>query len=401
MLSYLSFQDWYLILQEKRAEIFIYQWGYLKERHFFEVPDQLTQLLSLKCPDFITILLDQADEILEAGELPKANFLDRKYLIKNHLRAKFSSEKLFGGMYSKRSQETDSYVGIAFQNFKHIKTWIEPFQEKGIKVRLGSFIIEIQRFFQKQLDNVEKEKSFILLLPWDEHLKQMLFLNGEIRYLRTIKNPSSMKEYNNEIIAFNSYVKRQKDLSTENIAVAFIRMPGIQDIPDTVNKVIAVKDLTAEIVTYIKKSRLSGFQMLEISLLGRASSKRLFYKYGVFFFFGLLILSLSLFIKHPQELKIPEKFVHFEPSQKLAKKQEVLYLGAILYVNDKNWTFWLNDKKITKPQDIQKMGYDIVQVTEHNVILRKNNSNKKRIILKPNQTFLIKEDSIKEKDLQK
>jgi len=153
-----------LILQHKRAEIFIYQWGYFKERHFFEIPSQLTQLLSLKCPDSITILIDQADEILEAGELPKANFFDRKYLIKNYLRSKFSSEKLFGGMYSKRSKETDAYVGIAFQNLNHIKAWIQPLQEKEIRIHLSSFIVEVQRFLQKQLDISEKEKPVIFLM---------------------------------------------------------------------------------------------------------------------------------------------------------------------------------------------------------------------------------------------
>jgi len=191
-------------------------------------------------------------------------------------------------------------------------------------------------------------------------------------------------------------VKRQENLSIGNLPIIFIKMPGIQNISDMVNKVLEVTDLTTEVITYIRKFRLSRFKMLEISALGGFSSKRLLYKYGAFFFFCVLTLSLILFIKHPQEIKMSEKLIHFESSQELAKKQEALYLGAILYVNDKNWAFWLNEKKITKSQDIQEMGYDIVRVTDHSVILKKINSDKMNIILKPNQTFFVKDEYTKE-----
>jgi len=148
MFSYLIPKKWYLILQKEEAEIFIYQWGRLTERCFLKTPFQLSEKCSLSCPTSVTIFIDHMNEILEAGELPKTSFLDRKSLLVNYLKTKFPPESWFGGMYLKRYKKKHPFLGIAFQEPKTIMAWMMPLQEKGIRVHLTCFLIEAQNFLR-------------------------------------------------------------------------------------------------------------------------------------------------------------------------------------------------------------------------------------------------------------
>lgn len=404
MFSYFAPQQWYLVLQEDGAEVFIHQWGHLKERCFLKTPIQLIEKISLNCPTTITILIDHESEILETGMLPKASFLDQKSLLINYLRAKFPPESWFGGMYLKAHQKDRPFLGIAFQTSDAIKAWMVPLKEKGIRIYLTFFVIEAQDFLRQNLKKVEKINPFVLLMPWNEYLKQMLFLNGEIRHLRTIKKPSSMEEYRNQIISFNHYVKRQHHLSSASLPIVYVKVPKVQEIPEGVKEVVEVQDFTKEVISHIKIRRLSRFRMLQFPDFGMVSYKRLIYKYGLFCLFSGAILGTIFAIKHfwpPQEdQKTPQKIVQNAPLQKSLQTPVTLYLAAIFYLDEKTWTLWLNGQKITTLQGVNKLGYNIVHVTEQQITLREIDSKNPVITLKPNQTFIAHKRCIKEGDWQ-
>lgn len=387
----------YLILQKEGAEIFLYRWGRLEERSYLKTPLELKEKVTLNYVSFITILMDYEDDILEGGVLPVSSFFDQKLLLKNYLDVKFPRESWFGGMYLKSYQNDHFFVGVAFQDVHSIKPWLLILKQKGINIRLTSFILEAQRFFKK---NLKKIDSFILLMPWDECLKQMLFLNGNIRHLRTIKKPVTKVDYSRQVSSFSHYMKRQYHFSEENLPLIYIKTLAGDDIPDKVQEVLEIQDLKKDVISYIKRHHLSKFRMLKLSNFDMFSCKNFMYKCGFFGFLSMTILGALFFTKHvwkiqknPQDLQ-----TIFQPSSVQTQGQPPinLYLAAIFYVDEKTWTVWINNQKITLFSGIQKMGYDIVKVTEEEISLRKIHSKEPLIILKPNQTFIASRACIKE-----
>lgn len=390
----------YLILQKEGAEIFVYRWGRLEERSYLQSPLQLKKKLTLNYLTSITVLIDYKDEILEAGVLPTSSFFDRKLLLMNYLNIKFPIESWFGGMYLKAHQKDHPFVGVAFQDIHSIKAWLLPLRKKGINIHLSCFIIEVQNFLKQKLEKIEKINSFILLMPWDKCLKQMFFLMGEIRHLRTIKKPSTKVEYSRQVSSFSYYMKRQYHLTEETLPIIYIKMPIEQKIPDELQEIVEIQDLTKEVVSYIKRHRLSRFRMLKFPNFKMFSCKKFIYKCGFFCLLSFTILG-ALFLtkyfwgfqKEPQSLQ-----KKFQPLivQKQVQLPVTLYLAAIFYVDEKTWTLWINDQKITTPFGLQKLGYDIINVTEQAVSIKKIQSKKPIIILKPNQSFIASKGCIKE-----
>lgn len=403
MLSYLIPQKWYVILQEEGAEVFIYQWRSLKERYYFKTPVQLMEKISLNCPAEITILIDHESEILASGLLPKSSFLDQKLLLENHLRTQFPSESWFGGMYLKTHQKGRPFLGVSFQASKAIKAWLVPLKAKKIRIHLTFFVIEAQNFLRQKLDKIEQSTSFILLMFWHNSLKQMLFLQGEIRHLRTIKQPSSLEEFNNQLTSFSHYVRRQHHLSAGDLSLIYVKALEAQKIPEDMKEAIEIKDLTKDVISYIKTHRLSRFRMLQGPELGMSSYKRFVYKYTLYCLFSLAMLGIISVTKNfwifQKRENLSQKISQRVPSQKSLRSPLALYLAAIFYLDEKTWTLWLNGRKITTPQGVKEFGYEIIHVTEHQITLKEINSNNS-IILKPNQTFIVQQKCIKVGDWQ-
>jgi len=245
----------------------------------------------------------------------------------------------------------------------------------------------------------------MLLMPCNDFLKQILFLNGEIRCLRTIKRPSSIAEYNNEITSFSAYVKRQNQLPVAILPIIYMKTPRVQEIPEGIRKIIEVQDLNREVISYIRTHRFSQFRMLNFFSLSLFSYKQLIYKYGIFCFLSLIVLGTMPLIKRlstsQDEQKAPQKQVLISSLPKSLHPTVSLYLAAIFYRDEKTSTLWLNGLKVTDFQGIKELGYDVIHVTKHQVTLRETGSKKAAIILKPNQTFISQEGCVKEGNWQK
>ncbi|MBN9412333.1 MAG: hypothetical protein J0H12_00190 [Candidatus Paracaedimonas acanthamoebae] len=403
MFSYFIPQKWYLILREDRGEVFIYRWGRLKERSCLKTPNELMEKISSSGPISLTVLIDHESEILETGILPRTSFFDKKSLLINHLREKFSAESLFGGMYLKGYQKTSPFLGMASPLSEAMKTWIVPLRKRGINVHLTFFIIEARKYLLQNLKKIGEKSPLILLLPWNGYLKQMLFLEGEIRHLRIIKQPSQ-EEYNNQITSYSQYIRRQYHLTITNLPIVYMKDSLTQEIYEDVREVIEIQDLAKEVFSHIKAHRLSQFRMFQFPEFGMFPYKKFIYKYAFFCLLGGIIGGALLMTKNfwifEKDQKIPQRMIQKISRQVSSKSPLSLYLAAIFYLDEKTWTLWLNGQKITTLQGAKDFGYEILFVTDQQVTLRKINSQESVIILKPNQTFIPHKRCIKEGDWQ-
>lgn len=403
MFSYFIPQKWYLILREDQGEVFIYRWGRLKERSHLKTPDELVEKISSSGPFSLTILIDHENEILETGILPKTSFFDKKLLLINHLREKFSAESLFGGMYLKEYQKTSSFLGMASSLSEVVKTWVVPLRKRGINVHLTFFIVEARKYLLQNLKKIGEKSPFILLLPMNGHLKQILFLEGEVRHLRIIKQPS-LEEYTHQITSYSQYIRRQYHLTITPLPIVYVKGSLTQEISEDVREVLEIQDLTQQVISHIKVHRLSQFRMFQFPEIEMFPYKQLIYKYALFCLLSGMIWGAILITKNfwmfEKDQKIPQKVIQKISREASSKSSLTLYLAAIFYLDEKTWTLWLNGQKITTLQGAKEFGYEILCVTDQQVTLRKINSQESEIILKSNQTFIPHKRCIKEGDWQ-
>lgn len=115
---------------------------------------------------------------------------------------------------------------------------------------------------------------------------------------------------------------------------------------------------------------------------------------------------MSLFLP-PEETDTPQKPEKNPPSPApviLSDGLEAIYLGALFFQSQHNWTLWVNERRIMSNEDVHHklpQGLKIEEVTESQVVFSLTLSQKSApllIVLHPNQTYLIEAQEVWEGD---